>query len=72
MTAPRYTWGSHTIFHIPTTDATTTGSHLDSAKSARSGNLIASMGMLIAVVTTLVAGKSLSYELIVIGIIRLC
>ena len=33
---------------------------LSHPKTARSGNLVASMGMLIAVVTTLAAGNSLS------------
>ena len=42
---------------------------LSHPRTARSGNLIASSGMLIAVVTTLVISKSLSYELIGIGII---
>ena len=41
-------------------------SHL---KTARSGNLISSMGMLIAVVTTLATDNPLSYELIGIGVI---
>ena len=42
---------------------------LSHPRTARSGNLIASSGMLIAVITTLVINKSLSYELIGIGII---
>ena len=42
---------------------------LSHPRTARSGNLIASSGMLIAVITTLVISKSLSYELIGIGII---
>ena len=42
---------------------------LSHPRTARSGNLIASMGMLIAIVTTLVISDSLSYELIGIGII---
>jgi len=42
---------------------------LSHPRTARSGNLIASMGMLIAIVTTLVVSDSLSYELIGIGII---
>ena len=42
---------------------------LSHPRTARSGNLIASSGMLIAVVTTLVISKSLSYELIGTGII---
>ena len=42
---------------------------LSHPKTARSGNIIASMGMLIAVLTTLVTGASLSYELIAIGMI---
>ena len=42
---------------------------LSHPRTARSGNLIASMGMLIAIVTTLVISNSLSYELIGIGII---
>ena len=42
---------------------------LSHPRTARSGNLIASMGMLIAIITTLVVSDSLSYELIGIGII---
>ena len=42
---------------------------LSHPRTARSGNLIASMGMLIAIVTTLVVSDSLSYERIGIGII---
>ena len=42
---------------------------LSHPKTARSGNIIASMGMLIAVLTTLITGASLSYELIAIGMI---
>ena len=42
---------------------------LSHPRTARSGNLIASSGMLIAVITTLVISNSLSYELIGIGII---
>ena len=42
---------------------------LSHPRTARSGNLIASSGMLIAVITTLVISKSLNYELIGIGII---
>ena len=42
---------------------------LSHPKTARSGNIIASMGMLIAVLTTLITGTSLSYELITIGMI---
>ena len=42
---------------------------LSHPKTARSGNLVASMGMLIAVVTTLTTGNILSYQLIGIGII---
>ena len=42
---------------------------LSHPRTARSGNLIASMGMLIAIVTTLVVSDSLSYEWIGIGII---
>jgi len=42
---------------------------LSHPRTARSGNLIASMGMLIAIVITLVVSDSLSYERIGIGII---
>ena len=42
---------------------------LSHPRTARSGNLIASLGMFIAVITTLVISKNLSYELIGIGII---
>ena len=42
---------------------------LSHPRTARSGNLIASLGMVIAVITTLVVSKNLSYELIGIGII---
>ena len=42
---------------------------LSHPRTARSGNLIASSGMLIAVITTLVISNSLSYELVGIGII---
>ena len=42
---------------------------LSHPRTARSGNLIASLGMFIAVITTLVVSKNLSYELIGIGII---
>ena len=42
---------------------------LSHPKTARSGNIIASMGMLIAVLTTLITAASLSYELIAIGMI---
>ena len=42
---------------------------LSHPRTARSGNLIASMGMLIAIVTTLIVSDSISYELIGIGII---
>jgi len=42
---------------------------LGSPKTARSGNLIASLGMLIAVVATLVDREIISFELIVAGII---
>ena len=42
---------------------------LSHPKTARSGNSIASLGMLIAIVTTLLAGGNISLELIVIGII---
>ena len=42
---------------------------LSHPKTARSGNIIASTGMLIAVLTTLITGASLSYELIAIGMI---
>ncbi|MCS5651493.1 MAG: NAD(P)(+) transhydrogenase (Re/Si-specific) subunit beta [Candidatus Marinimicrobia bacterium] len=42
---------------------------LSHPRTARSGNLIASMGMLIAIITTLVVSDSLNYELIGIGII---
>ena len=42
---------------------------LSHPRTARSGNLIATLGMFIAVITTLVVSKNLSYELIGIGII---
>ena len=42
---------------------------LSHPKTARSGNFIASMGMLIAIVTTLLANSNVSIELITIGII---
>ena len=42
---------------------------LSHPKTARSGNFIASMGMLIAIVTTLLANSNISIELITIGII---
>ena len=42
---------------------------LSHPKTARSGNFIASMGMLIAIVTTLLANSNISIELIAIGII---
>ena len=42
---------------------------LGSPKTARSGNLIASLGMLIAVVATLVDREIISFELIIAGII---
>ena len=42
---------------------------LSHPKTARSGNSIASLGMLIAIVTTLLAGGNISLELIAIGII---
>ncbi len=42
---------------------------LSHPRTARSGNLIASSGMFIAVITTLLISNSLSYELIGIGII---
>ena len=42
---------------------------LSHPRTARSGNLIASLGMFIAIITTLVVSKNLSYELIGIGII---
>ena len=42
---------------------------LSHPKTARSGNSIASMGMLIAIVTTLLANSNISIELIGIGII---
>ena len=42
---------------------------LSHPKTARSGNSIASMGMLIAIVTTLLANSNISMELVAIGII---
>ena len=42
---------------------------LSHPKTARSGNFIASMGMLIAIVTTLLANSNISIELVAIGII---
>ena len=42
---------------------------LSHPKTARSGNSIASMGMLIAIVTTLLANSNISIELVAIGII---
>ena len=42
---------------------------LSHPKTARSGNFIASMGMLIAILTTLLANSNISIELITIGII---
>ena len=42
---------------------------LSHPKTARSGNFIASMGMLIAIVTTLLATNSVSLELVAIGMI---
>jgi len=42
---------------------------LSHPKTARSGNSIASMGMLIAIVTTLLANNNISIELVAIGII---
>ncbi len=42
---------------------------LSHPKTARNGNLIASVGMLIAIVATLVAYEALDYKLIAIGII---
>ena len=42
---------------------------LSHPKTARSGNSIASMGMLIAIVTTLLANSNISLELVAIGII---
>ena len=42
---------------------------LSHPKTARSGNFIASMGMLIAIVTTLLANSNISIELITVGII---
>ena len=42
---------------------------LSHPKTARSGNFIASMGMLIAIVTTLLASSNISIELVAIGII---
>ena len=42
---------------------------LSHPKTARSGNFIASMGMLIAILTTLLANSDISIELIAIGII---
>ena len=42
---------------------------LSHPKTARSGNFIASMGMLIAIITTLLANSNISIELVAIGII---
>ena len=42
---------------------------LSHPKTARSGNFIASMGMLIAIITTLIANGNISLELVVIGIV---
>jgi len=42
---------------------------LSHPKTARSGNFISSMGMLIAIITTLVANGNISLELVVIGIV---
>ena len=42
---------------------------LSHPKTARSGNFIASMGMLIAIVTTLLANSNISIELVAIGIV---
>jgi len=42
---------------------------LSHPKSARNGNLIAFVGMLIAIIVTMVIGKKLSFEMIAIGMI---
>ena len=42
---------------------------LSHPKTARSGNFIASLGMLIAIITTLVSGATVNLELVAIGII---
>jgi len=42
---------------------------LSHPKTARSGNFIASLGMLIAIITTLVSSATVNLELVAIGII---
>ena len=42
---------------------------LGSKDTARKGNMLSSLGMLIAVVTTLVSGNILSYRWIIIGVV---
>ena len=42
---------------------------LSHPKTARSGNFISSMGMLIAIITTLVANGNISLELVGLGIL---
>ncbi|GIR88534.1 MAG: hypothetical protein CM15mP87_00260 [Candidatus Neomarinimicrobiota bacterium] len=42
---------------------------LSHPKTARSGNFIASMGMLIAIITTLIANGNISLELVGLGIL---
>ena len=42
---------------------------LSHPKSAQSGNMLAAIGMLVAILATLVSGESLNFELIILGVI---